>query len=56
MIIHFDTEALAIQHLERSGFHLLRNGNWISKSGDVSAAIHPVTGDVVCICFQEVTA
>lgn len=56
MIVHFDTEKLATEHLQKSAFHLIENGRWVSKDGTVSASIHPASGEVVCIFFQEITA
>ncbi len=55
MWVHFDTRKKAEDHLAVSGFSLVNNkGRWVSKDLVVSADIHPVRDEIVCIRFAEV--
>lgn len=54
MIVHFDKQILAIEHLMGRGYKKLENGMWVSKCGMFSASIHPrCCDDVVAVAFQE---
>ncbi len=54
MIIHYDSEAAAVEHLTSNGWHQIANGSWVSRDGSCSAAITPAFGSKVRVCYQEI--
>lgn len=55
MIIHYDTHAVAVSHLQENGWVHQITGNWVSKDKTCKASIHPVpNSDVVCIFYLEI--
>jgi hypothetical protein len=56
MVIHFDTQNLAIDHLRKSDFRKLENGRWLSPDKKVLADITPAFGSVVRVIYSEVGA
>jgi hypothetical protein len=55
MCIHFDTELLAIAHLQAQGFKQIKNGSWVSDDGTVAARIHPINNSpVVAVMAWEI--
>lgn len=55
MIIHYDNQAAALAHLISNGWHLIENGNWVSRDGTCVASVHPITGrEEVQIAYREI--
>ncbi len=54
MFVHFDTAALAEEHLTENGWRKIQNGNFVSKDGTCAASIHPAHGEVVAIRAWEI--
>jgi hypothetical protein len=54
MHVHFDTAALAEEHLTNNGWHKIQNGNYVSRDGTCAASIHPAHGEVVAIRAWEI--
>jgi hypothetical protein len=55
MIISFDTQTKAIDHLRNSDFRRLESGYWVSPSKTVKASIHPVQGaQWVRVAYSEI--
>lgn len=56
MIIHFDNERQAIDHLRKSDYRRLKSGFWISPDRLTKASLHPARAAVVQLAFQPVAA
>jgi hypothetical protein len=54
MIIHFNSEIEALDHLRNSGFRRIQNGAWVNPSKDVVATIHPTQTKVVQVAYREI--
>jgi hypothetical protein len=54
MIIHFNSQTEAVDHLRNSDFRRLQNGAWVSPSKDVAATIHPTHTKVVQVAYREI--
>lgn len=55
MVVHFDTETEALNHLTSHSFKLLTSGFWMSRCGVVKASMHPVTGtEKFALAYQMV--
>ncbi len=54
MIIHFNSQTEAVDHLRKSDFRRIKNGNWVSPDRSVVASIHPTTTMVVQISYSEI--
>lgn len=56
MVFHFDTQALAVAHLEANGWRKIANGRWVSRDGTCAASIHPAHGEIVAVHAWEIGA
>jgi len=56
MYVHFDTSALAEEHLSSNGWRRIENGSYVSKDGTCAASIHPAHGEVVAIRAWEIVS
>lgn len=56
MYFHFETAALAIDHLIKNGWRQIENGNWVSKDDTCAAMFLTVRGrpEVFCVRFWEI--
>lgn len=55
MVIHYDNQAKAIEHLSTNGWKKTKSERWVSKDNTCRASIHPVaTSEFVAVFYEEI--